>query len=438
MRLLGKGGYGEVYEAEDTEMNRVVALKLMAGSYSRNEAFRERLYREARTAGRLHEPHVVPIHHCGEIDRQLYIDMRFIEGTDLQHVLARDGALDPARAVAIVRQIASALDAAQASDVIHRDVKPANILLTGDDFACLVDFGVANAATDARLTSAGTTIGTFAYMAPERINDAEISNRDDVYALACVLYECLTGSPPYPSGDLTALISAHLTAPIPLPSQDRPQIPAGFDDVIARGMAKDPEDRYASAGELAAAAHQVLAALGQDHAGTVGASNKAVDRGQAGTTPPPPGPPTIVGRPPSRLPLLWRRRRIAITLAALTVLAVIAVTATVLVGHRSPQPSAQTVHPPQVVLPLVGLAGPRDVELDTAGNLYVADLRNNRVLKLPVGSNIPAELPFAGVSVPWVVTVDTGGNVYVTDYFNNRVLKLAPGPTPRLCCRSPA
>ena len=139
----------------------------------------------------------MPIHQCGEIDGQLYIDMRLIDGTDLQHVLARDEPLSPTRAVTIVRQIAAALDAAHSAQMVHRDVKPANILLTGDDFACLVDFGLANAATDAKLTSSGTTIGTFAYMAPERLRNAEVSHRADIYALACVLYECLTGSPPY-------------------------------------------------------------------------------------------------------------------------------------------------------------------------------------------------------------------------------------------------
>ena len=140
-------------------MHRVVALKLLSSSYSHDPAFRERLFREARTAGRLHDPHVVPIHSCGEIDGQLYIDMRLIDGTDLQGVLDADGPLHPARAVAIVRQIAAALDAAHTEQVIHRDVKPANILLGDSDFACLVDFGLANAATDTKLTSEGTTVG---------------------------------------------------------------------------------------------------------------------------------------------------------------------------------------------------------------------------------------------------------------------------------------
>ncbi|ORV56796.1 hypothetical protein AWC06_00865 [Mycobacterium fragae] len=264
-----------MYEAEDTVMDRLVAVKLLAAPYSHNQVFRERLYREAHAAGRLHEPHVVPIHKCGEIEGQLYIDMRLIKGTDLQNVLAEHGPLTPARAVAIVRQIASALDAAHADQMIHRDVKPANILLTGDDFACLVDFGLANAATDAKLTSSGTTIGTFAYMAPERLSKAEVSHRADIYSLACVFYECLTGSPPYAIGDLPALITAHLTAPIPRPSQHRPQIPPGFDDVIGRGMAKNPDERYASAGQLAAAAQHLLATSDQDQVETILASTQA-------------------------------------------------------------------------------------------------------------------------------------------------------------------
>ncbi|OMC53477.1 hypothetical protein A5745_21705 [Mycobacterium sp. IS-2888] len=333
-RLLGRGGFGEVYEAEDTVMDRMVALKLMAPAYSGNSVFRQRLYREARTAGRLHEPHVVPIHHCGEIDGQLFIDMRLIEGTDLQAVLAADGPLQPARAVAIVRQIASALDAAHGAQVIHRDIKPANILLTGEDFACLVDFGLANAATDAKLTSSGTTIGTFAYMAPERLGNTEVDHRADVYALTCVLYECLTGFPPYASGDLPALITAHLSAPIPRPSEARPQVPAGFDDVIARGMAKNPQDRYASAGELARAAHHALTAVGQDHADTILASTEAAAAGE----------PTQAARPVK--PPARRKNRVATAAGVVgVVVALLIIGAMALLVHDNAGPPPTTTTP---------------------------------------------------------------------------------------------
>lgn len=280
LELIGQGGMGTVFKAKDTgPMDRVVALKFISAEYSQNPVFRERLFREARTAGCLGEPHVVPIHSCGEIDGQLYIDMRFVKGTDLQTVLAQHGPLDPTRAVAIIRQIAAALVAAHAENIVHRDVKPSNILVTGNDFAYLVDFGIATAKTAAgetALTRSEGILGTLKYMAPERFNNAEVGPPADSYALACVLYECLTGSAPY-SGDQTVLAAAHLHAPIPLPSHHRPQISVKFDEVVKRGMAKDPSDRYTSAEDLALAAHHALAEADRDRAEII------VDKSQAGT-----------------------------------------------------------------------------------------------------------------------------------------------------------
>src|SRR3954466_14181851 len=257
-RLLGKGGMGEGYEAEDTVKDRIVALKLLPESASHDPVFRKRLQREAHSAGRLQEPHVVPIHDYGEVDGVMFVDMRMIDGTDLRKVLKNYGPMTPARAVAIVRQIASALDAAHEAGIMHRDVKPENILLTRDDFAYLVDFGIANAATDEKLTELGTAVGTYAYMAPERFTNDKVTYRADIYALACVLHECLTGGQPYPADSVSVVITAHLMNPIPRPSQARPGIPQAFDEVIARGMAKDPKDRYATAGDLAMAAHEAL------------------------------------------------------------------------------------------------------------------------------------------------------------------------------------
>jgi serine/threonine protein kinase len=257
-RALGHGGMGEVYEAEHTVKGWTVALKLMSESVSSDPVFRERMRREARITGRLQEPHVVPIHDYGEIDGQMYLEMRLIEGTDLDTLLKRFGSLSPPRAVAIITQIASALDAAHAAGVTHRDVKPPNILVTRDDFAYLVDFGIASAKTDEKLTQLGTAVGTWKYMAPERFSNDEVDYRADIYSLACVLYECLTGSPPYSSDSAGVLVSAHLLEPIPHPSAKRSGIPRSFDAVIARGMAKKPQDRYASAGELALAAHEAL------------------------------------------------------------------------------------------------------------------------------------------------------------------------------------
>ncbi len=268
-RLLGRGGMGEVYEAHDTVKDRVVALKLMTEQVSSDNIFRQRMQREALTAGRLQEPHIVPIHDYGEINGQLFIDMRFVQGTDVGGVLRREGPLPPPRAVAIIRQIASALDAAHRAGVIHRDVKPENILLTDEDFAYLVDFGIAAALPDQHLTKTGTAVGTWNYMAPERFGNDEITYRADIYALACVLYESLTGAKPYPADSLPQLMAAHLTQPVPQPSRQRPGIPLGFDEVIARGMAKDPAYRYPSAGELASAAHQALSAPDRNRAATL-------------------------------------------------------------------------------------------------------------------------------------------------------------------------
>jgi serine/threonine kinase PknH len=294
-RLLGRGGMGEVYEAEHTVKEWTVAVKLMSDTFSKDPVFRERMKREARIAGRLQEPHVVPIHDYGEIDGQMFMEMRLVEGTDLDSLLKRFGPLTPPRAVAIITQTASALDAAHAAGVMHRDVKPPNILVTRDDFAYLVDFGIASATTDEKLTQLGTAVGTWKYMAPERFSNDEVTYRADIYALACVLHESLTGSPPYRADSASSLVTAHLMDPIPQPSTVRSGIPKGFDDVIARGMAKMPEDRYASAGDLAMAAHEALSDPDQDHAVNI------LRRSQEATLPagskvaPPP---TLVGTTP--------------------------------------------------------------------------------------------------------------------------------------------
>lgn len=265
-RLIGRGGMGEVYEADDTVKGRTVALKLLPESLSHDPAFRERLQREARAAGRLQEPHVVPIHDYGEIDGHLFVDMRLIDGVDLRSVLVAEGPLAPARAVSIIRQVAAALDAAHAAGITHRDVKPENILVTPDDFAYLVDFGIASATSDKTLTEMGAAIGTYAYMAPERFSSKPVDHKADVYALACVLHQSLTGTQSYVADSISMMITAHLIDPPPRPSQVRPDLPQAFDDVVATGMAKGPEERFQSAGALARAAQAVLGSPDQPSA----------------------------------------------------------------------------------------------------------------------------------------------------------------------------
>ncbi|MCW2559965.1 MAG: pknH 3 [Mycobacterium sp.] len=236
--LLGAGGMGEVYQAYDTVKDRMVALKLLRPELAVDPSFQERFRRESRTAARLHEPHIVPVHDFGEVDGVLFIDMRLVEGASLKAVLARIGPLDPGRAVAIITQVAAALDAAHAGGLTHRDVKPENLLLTAGDFVYLVDFGIAHSGGDSGLTSAGSAIGSCAYMAPERFSGGPVGPPADVYSLACVLFECLTGQPPYPTGDLPSLMSAHLLAPPPRPSVAHPGLHPSFDAVILWGMTK--------------------------------------------------------------------------------------------------------------------------------------------------------------------------------------------------------
>ncbi|BBZ27461.1 hypothetical protein MMAD_17560 [Mycolicibacterium madagascariense] len=261
--LLGKGGMGEVFKAFDTVKGRFVALKILPEQFANDEAFRARFLRESSAAAILQEPHVIPIHDWGEIDGNLFIDMRLVQGQTL-YELAEHGPLEADRAVRIVDQIGAALDAAHAEGLIHRDVKPQNIIVTSADFAYLVDFGIVATQGDTRLTMAGAQIGSLAYMAPERFSDAPCTQAADIYSLACVLYEALTGSTPYRSDSFEHLISAHLSAPPPRPSAVNPRVPTALDTVIARGMAKEPDDRYGSAGALARAAARALQPLEHD------------------------------------------------------------------------------------------------------------------------------------------------------------------------------
>ena len=258
IELLGRGGMGEVWRAHDTVTDRIVAIKVLPAHFGDNREFQERFRREAHAAARLNTPHVVPIHDYGEIDGRLFVCMRLIEGRDLQTVLA-EGPMEPSRAVRIIEGIALALHAAHEVGLLHRDVKPSNILLDRNDFAYLIDFGIARAADETRLTKTGNTIGTFHYIAPERLSGEQGEDaRADIYALACVLYECLTGRTPFAGDDMGRLVAAHLNTPPPKPSTAQPDLPPQIDQVIATGMAKDPDNRYATTVELASAAHDAI------------------------------------------------------------------------------------------------------------------------------------------------------------------------------------
>ncbi|WP_246600126.1 serine/threonine-protein kinase [Skermania piniformis] len=258
--VLGRGGMGNVYEAHDTVKDRTVALKLLHAELARNPAYRERFRRESHAAARLQEPHVIPIHDWGEIDGTVFIDMRLVDGVDLRTLIQSQGPVPPARAVAIVDQIASALDAAHEAGLVHRDVKPENILLAPGDFAYLADFGIAQTVSDPKLTVTGSAVGSHAYMAPERFEEGgAVGPVADVYALACVLYELLVGAAPFPASTIGSVVRAHLMSDPPRASA-RSAAPAALDAVILRGMAKDPAQRYPTAGDFAREAFAALTA----------------------------------------------------------------------------------------------------------------------------------------------------------------------------------
>jgi serine/threonine protein kinase len=385
IELLGRGGMGEVWRAHDTSTNRTVAIKLLPPHLAQDDTFVKRFRREAEAAARLNSPHIIPIHDYGEIDGRLYVDMRLIEGRDLASVLA-EGPLEPARAVRIIEGVAKALRAAHEVGLLHRDVKPSNVLLDCDDFAYLIDFGIARAADETRMTKSGYAIGTFQYIAPERLGTrAGEDARADVYSLACVLYECLNGRPPFDGDTMAGLVAAHLNTPPPQPSATQPNVPAQFDAVIAKGMAKDPDNRYATTVELADAAR---AAITKHVSVSVDTSPAAVEPTLVGDRQPtqlasaiPYPPPQL--RPPRELnrPLPKRRRILAIGAAAVVVVAMATVVAYLVMARTSESsrqrasPSSQQVATPssqKVAAPPAGAQPPfrlSDYVTDNAGVL---------------------------------------------------------------------
>lgn len=256
--LIGRGASGGVYLAEHVRLGRKVALKILSPELAADDVFRQRFIRESRLAAELDHPGIVTVYDAGEQDGIPYLSMRLVEGTDLATVLER-GRLDPERAVRLLSQVAEALDAAHARGLVHRDVKPANILLApapgSPERAFLSDFGIAKRSGSLpELTRTGHFVGTLDYVAPEQIRGEEIDARADQYSLACVLYHCLTGEPPFARPSEVAVIYAHLNDDPPRPSARRPDLPAGLDAVLERGLAKAREDRYASCTALGVAA----------------------------------------------------------------------------------------------------------------------------------------------------------------------------------------
>ena len=251
---IGRGGMGVVYKAVDQSLDRTVALKLIAPELTTNPDFRERFKRESRLAASIEHANVIPVYAAGEADDLLYLVMRYIRGTDLRALLQEEGALEPARAARIVAQVASALAAAHRRGLIHRDVKPPNVLIERDganEHAYLTDFGIARDVGGTALTRTGMLVGTMDYIAPERLEDRPGDGRSDIYALGCVLFETLTGQVPFPRDSDVAKMYAHMNEPVPSVREFRPDVPAALAETATKAMAKSPDDRFATAATAA-------------------------------------------------------------------------------------------------------------------------------------------------------------------------------------------
>jgi serine/threonine protein kinase len=249
---LGRGGMGAVYLATHAQLDRKVALKVIAPELAHDEEFRVRFLRETRLAASLEHPNVIPIYDAGEVDGVLYLAMRYIAGPSLRTLLREGGALSVEQTLAIARQIGDALDAAHAAGLVHRDVKPANVLLSEPDGrAFLCDFGLARRSDSEGLTQTGSFLGTVDYAAPEQIEGRPVDGRADVYSLGCVLFHCLAGHAPYVGDTEYAVLHAHVAERAPLVSGERTDLPRALDDILAKALAKDPGARYATAGGLA-------------------------------------------------------------------------------------------------------------------------------------------------------------------------------------------
>src|SRR6059058_758671 len=262
VNLLGQGGMGVVYLADNVRSGQRVALKLLTPDLARSSGFRERFVREAGYASSLRHPNVIEVYDAGEQEGVLYIAMQYVEGHDLKAVLTREGRLGARRTVGILGQIASALDVAHSTGLMHRDIKPGNVMIAaGQPEHCyLTDFGLSKnpSADSIALTAQGEFVGTIDYTAPELVLGKAFDNRLDVYSLGCLFYECLSGTPPFPKERDVEVLYAHIQDPPPAITSVRPDLPPALDGVIATAMAKAPEDRYPTCSEFMNAAALIV------------------------------------------------------------------------------------------------------------------------------------------------------------------------------------
>ena len=394
--VAGRGGMGIVYRAVQLDLDRAVALKLIAAQLAEDGSFRERFVRESRLAASIDHPNVIPIYYTGEHEGELYIAMRYVEGNDLRTLVRAAGRLDPSRAVSIVAQVGNALDAAHERGIVHRDVKPANVLLGAGDHAYLTDFGLTKRiSSQSGNTRAGGWVGTLGFVAPEQIRGERVDARADIYALGCVLFHALVGGAPYQRDSDEATLWAHLHDDPPALRASAPDAPPALQAVIDRALAKEPDDRFRSAGDLGRAA---LAAVGREDPRR---GERVVARGDAApveaeTAASPDQAPTVLADPAPRR-AGERRPAWAWGLAALPVVALAIVAAIVLTGGdggndtgtsaatSTPTTSTADDASPAVagrVAKTVQVGGRPNGVVATGGLVWVLRARSGRVITL--------------------------------------------------------
>ena len=410
--VAGRGGMGVVYRARQLSLDRVVALKVIAPTLIADDAIRRRFLRESRVAASIDHPHVIPIYYTGEEGGIAYIAMRHVAGDDLRTLVRRTGPLEPSRAARIAGQVAAALDAAHASGLVHRDVKPANVLLGQGDHAYLTDFGLTkHVLSEAGATKPGHWVGTLDFIAPEQIRGDRVDARADVYALGCVLFYMLAGRPPFTHEGDEARMWAHLTERPPLLSEAAPGVPEGFDDVIARALAKDPAQRFQSAGDLGRAAAAATAGgpvAGRDTVVATGAAAPIeIDTRTAGTAIAPPllplSPAPAQGRP---------SRRFAIATVAVTLVAAVAVGALAMRGegddgkaNRPQQPATTPQKRAKLNVSSTRIGGRPNNVVGAQGRIWAGRFLSRRLVTLDpaTGKQRPGPRPDIGVGLTALV-----------------------------------
>ena len=433
--LVGTGGMAVVFRARDEALDRLVALKLLAPALASDEEFRVRFIAESRAAAAVDDPFIIPVYEAGEAGGMLFIAMRFVQGGDLRQLLDRAGALEPEQAAAFISPVASALDAAHRAGLVHRDVKPGNILIdTGEnrpDHVYLSDFGVAKAVSEASLTGpAGYFVGTPDYAAPEQIRGQATGGRADQYALACVAFQLLTGDLPFRADQGPPVLLAHVTSPPPSLTARRPDLPGAVDQVMARAMAKDPAERYASCLDFAGALREALSLRPFDPEGpaTVPPAPRPAASARDTISVAPPAVPGRGGGTAGRArPVTgWARRHrlpaLALACAALAAAGAIAsVLANPAASRSQAQPSA-AAKPPPAAKP----ARP-------AGSASPTDIPGSAVSAKPVPIKLPP--PYAGAGIAALALNPAGTTLAVADGKQVCLLNIAAN---RGCATSPA